>query len=184
MVLWFLILYNTLMDLLTIPPVLGSHTPNTLPLSPPNPSPYPSPHPNQRPDRTPDLFFFNFQYNFNSWYTSTHPTPSTLPYIPRLDPPPRKKTQKKQQQKKTLFCIFTITSIWGLDSAVVNALACHPGSNPGVGMWQGSGLPSKVGGFPRVLRFPPPHMTTERQHPRLREVTDATAKSMMPQLSH
>ena len=60
----------------------------------------------------------------------------------------------------------------GLDSAVVSALACHrcdPGSNPGVCMWQGSGRPSKVGGFPRVLRFPPPRMTTERQHPRLRE---------------
>ena len=39
---------------------------------------------------------------------------------------------------------------WGLDSAVVMALACHtcaPGLNPGVGMWQGNGHPSKVGGF-------------------------------------
>ena len=26
-----------------------------------------------------------------------------------------------------------------------------------------------AGGFPRVLRFPPPRMTIERQHPRLRE---------------
>ena len=47
---------------------------------------------------------------------------------------------------------------------LVSALACHrcdPGSNPGVGMWQGScGLTSKVGGFPQVLRFPPPRMTT------------------------
>ena len=54
----------------------------------------------------------------------------------------------------------------GMDSAVVNELACHrcdPGSNPGVGMRQGSGRPSKVGDFPRVLRFPPPRMTTERQ---------------------
>ena len=49
-------------------------------------------------------------------------------------------------------------------SAVVNALGCHrcdPGSNPGVGMWQGSCRPSKVGGFPRVLWFPPLRMTTE-----------------------
>ena len=33
---------------------------------------------------------------------------------------------------------------------MVNALACHRcdlESNPGVGMWQGSGRPSKVGGF-------------------------------------
>ena len=62
----------------------------------------------------------------------------------------------------------------GLDSAVVSALACHrcdPGSNPGARMWQGSGSgrPSKVGGFAPVLGFPPPRMTTERQHPRLRE---------------
>ena len=51
---------------------------------------------------------------------------------------------------------------------VVNALACHrcdPGSNPGIGMWPGSGRSSKVGG---CLRFPPPRMITERQHPRLR----------------
>ena len=27
-------------------------------------------------------------------------------------------------------------------------------------MWQGSGHPSKVGGFPRNLRFSPPRMTT------------------------
>ena len=39
----------------------------------------------------------------------------------------------------------------------------------GVCMWQGSGRLSKVGGFLRVLRFPPPRMTTECQHPRLRE---------------
>ena len=65
-----------------------------------------------------------------------------------------------------------IIAQWGLDSAVVSALVCHrcdPGSNPDVRMWQGSGRPSKVGGFPRVLRFPPPRMTTEHQHPRLRE---------------
>ena len=52
---------------------------------------------------------------------------------------------------------------WGLDSVVDNALACHhgdPGSNPGQGMWQGSGRPSRFGGFPRVLRFPPPRLTT------------------------
>ena len=51
----------------------------------------------------------------------------------------------------------------GLDSVVDNALACHhgdPGSNPGQGMWQGSGRPSRLGGFPRVLRFPPPCLTT------------------------
>ena len=42
-------------------------------------------------------------------------------------------------------------------------------TDPHVGMWQGSSHPSKVGGFPRVLRFPPPGMTTEHQHPRLRE---------------
>ena len=46
---------------------------------------------------------------------------------------------------------------------MVNALACHrcdPGSNLGVrvGMWQGSGRPSKVGGFPGVLRYPPSRM--------------------------
>ena len=55
---------------------------------------------------------------------------------------------------------------------MVNTLACHhcdPGSNPGVGMWQGSGRSSKVGGFPQVLRFPPPHMTTGHQHPHLGE---------------
>ena len=48
---------------------------------------------------------------------------------------------------------------------MVSALACHrcdPGSNSGVSMWQGGGRPSKVGGFPLVLRFPPPRMTTER----------------------
>ena len=51
----------------------------------------------------------------------------------------------------------------GLDSVVDNALACHhgdPGSIPGQGMWQGSGRPSRFGGFPRVLRFPPPRLTT------------------------
>ena len=49
-----------------------------------------------------------------------------------------------------------------LDRVVDNALACHcdPGSNPGQGMWQGSGRPSRFGGFPRVLRFPPPRWTT------------------------
>ena len=50
----------------------------------------------------------------------------------------------------------------GLDSVVDNALACHhgdPGSNPGQGMWQGCGRPSRFGGFPRVLRFPPPRLT-------------------------
>ena len=70
------------------------------------------------------------------------------------------------------FCVLTvdwnmlhISSFFvSLDSAVVNTLACHrcdPGLNPGVGMWQGSGCPSKVCGFPWVLRFPPPYMTTE-----------------------
>ena len=57
--------------------------------------------------------------------------------------------------------------LWGLDSAVNKALACHccdPGLNPGVGMLQGSGRPSKVGGFPQVFWFPP-----ESQHLRLRE---------------
>ena len=61
---------------------------------------------------------------------------------------------------------------WGLDSAVVKALACHschPGSNPGVGTWQDSGCASMVCGFPWVLRFAPPHMITEHQHPRLLE---------------
>ena len=59
-----------------------------------------------------------------------------------------------------------------MDSAVVNALACHRcdlGSNHGVGMWQGCARPSKVGRFSRILQFPPPCMTTERQHPCLRE---------------
>ena len=45
-----------------------------------------------------------------------------------------------------------------LDNAVDNSLACHlsdPGSNPGQGMWQGSGRRSRFGAFPRVLRFPP-----------------------------
>ena len=41
--------------------------------------------------------------------------------------------------------------------------------NPGVRMWHGSSRPSNVGGFPRVLQFPPPHMTTEGQHPHLQE---------------
>ena len=65
------------------------------------------------------------------------------------------------------------TVCWGLDSAVVYALDCHrcdPGSNPGVCMWQGSGRPSKVGGFPQVLWFPPPCMTTEPQQPCLPEL--------------
>lgn len=51
-------------------------------------------------------------------------------------------------------------------------LACHrcdPGSNPGFVMWQGRGRPSKVGGFPRVVRFPPARKTTKRQHPSFRE---------------
>ena len=67
------------------------------------------------------------------------------------------------------------SAVRGLDSAVVKALACHrcnPGSNPVVGMWQGSDRLSKVGGFLRVLRFPPPRMTTERQHSRLRDRVD------------
>ena len=36
-------------------------------------------------------------------------------------------------------------------------------------LWQGSGRPSKVGGFPRIILFPPLRMTTEPQHPGLRE---------------
>ena len=59
-----------------------------------------------------------------------------------------------------------------LVSAVFNALACRHcdhGLNPDLCMWQGSGLLSKVCCFPRVLQFPPSHMTTERQHPCLRE---------------
>ena len=38
-----------------------------------------------------------------------------------------------------------------VDSVVDNALACHLcdlGSNPGQGMWQGSGRPSRFCGFP------------------------------------
>ena len=42
----------------------------------------------------------------------------------------------------------------GLKHSLVTAAA--PSSDPGVGMWQGSGCPSKVGGFPWVLQFPPP----------------------------
>ena len=59
--------------------------------------------------------------------------------------------------------VYLGSLIGGLDSIVDNALACHhgdPGSNPGQGMWQGSGRPSRFGGFPRVLRFPPPRLTT------------------------
>ena len=40
---------------------------------------------------------------------------------------------------------------------------CHlsgPGSNLGLGMWQGSGRPSRFGGIPCVLLFPPPSLTT------------------------
>ena len=46
---------------------------------------------------------------------------------------------------------------------VAKALTCHlcgPGSNPGQGMWQDSGHSSKLSGFPRVLWFPQPHLTT------------------------
>ena len=48
---------------------------------------------------------------------------------------------------------------------VDNALACHlcgPGSNQGHGMRQGSGhAPMQVLWFPpKVLQFPPPHLTT------------------------
>ena len=60
----------------------------------------------------------------------------------------------------------------GMDSAVVKTLACQrcdPGSNHGDGMWQGSGRPFKDGGFLRVFWFPPPRMTTEREHLHLRE---------------
>ena len=42
----------------------------------------------------------------------------------------------------------------GLDSVVDNALGCHhgdPGSNPGQGMWQGSGRPSRFPGFSGFL---------------------------------
>ena len=35
-----------------------------------------------------------------------------------------------------------------------------PSSNPVIGMWQGSGRPSTVGGFSRVLQFPPPRKIT------------------------
>ena len=38
------------------------------------------------------------------------------------------------------------------------------GSNPGVKVLQISGRPSKVNVFPRVVQFPPPCVTTERQH--------------------
>ena len=61
------------------------------------------------------------------------------------------------------FAYLKDKDLGGLDSVVDNALACHhgdPGSNPGQGMWQGSGRPSRFGGFPRVLRFPPPRLTT------------------------
>ena len=55
----------------------------------------------------------------------------------------------------------------GLDSVVDNALACHLcglGSNPGQGMWQGSGRL-----FSPILWFPPPHLSTVYRHPHLRE---------------
>ena len=46
----------------------------------------------------------------------------------------------------------------GVKPSLVTAAA--PSSNTGVGMWQGSGCPSKVGSFPRVLQFPPPRKST------------------------
>ena len=54
--------------------------------------------------------------------------------------------------------------LMGVDSAVVRALACrccNPGSNSDVRMWQGSGCPSKVSGYSRILRFPSPCITTK-----------------------
>ena len=45
-------------------------------------------------------------------------------------------------------------------------LACHRrdrGSIHGVGMWQGSGRPSKVGGFIRIVRFLPQHKKVNRK---------------------
>ena len=47
-------------------------------------------------------------------------------------------------------CLATLCDRYSLDSVMDNALACHlcdPGSNPGQGMWQGSGRPSRFGGF-------------------------------------
>ena len=68
-----------------------------------------------------------------------------------------------QAYTMVLILIDNTRIVGGLDSLVDNALACHhgdPGSNPGQCMWQGSGRPSRFGGFPRVLRFPPPRWTT------------------------
>ena len=50
-----------------------------------------------------------------------------------------------------------------MGALVDNALVCHLcdlGSNRGQGMCQRSGRRSRFGGFPRVLRFPPPRLTT------------------------
>ena len=44
-----------------------------------------------------------------------------------------------------------------------------PGSIPGIGIWQGTGRPSKIGDFLQVFRFLSPHKTTERQHLHLQE---------------
>ena len=52
------------------------------------------------------------------------------------------------------------------DRVVDRALAfhlCDPGSNPGVVMWEGSGRPSEVGGFLRVLRVLRQYRTTNAQ---------------------
>ena len=69
--------------------------------------------------------------------------------------------EAKMMRKEAVVSIKVVYG--GLDSVVDNALACHhcdPGSNPGQGMWQGSGRPSRFGGFPLVLRFPLPRWTT------------------------
>ena len=82
---------------------------------------------------------------------------------------PSPQTERRKKLKITRRYLYMYRRF---DSVVDNALACHhcdPGSNPGQGMWQGSGRPSRLGGFPRVLRFPPPRWTTLRQHPRLQE---------------
>ena len=118
----------------------------------------------QNPDQTPHhacaLFFFDFPI----WLLSKHARWIvwvvreffTFSWLSRF-------------MRKQMFCICDnreadqrlcfryLDSTIPLDSAVVSALACRrcdPGSNPGVRMWQGGGRPSKVGGFPRVLRFP------------------------------